>query len=387
MRRPLRVIVPGTSLLALLALLACGTESPAGPSAPEPGPPADLSRQAFQVILDIQAGRATVIAPAISAARAAGGSGPSFSIIGSEGVELHPGALTCTVIPRNREQKRCSFDLSLGNRFREIDLMTPTSFPKPPAGVSGVLMFPLTAAADAGSGPVVPSPDWDYGPINFFNDFGSCSAGTKSDCVRYETIASPFYAQAGSGTKRVGFDVPVAAQRVTTYVVVAADLRENPIRTFQSPPILDRCGSVGQTIAGDMMLSLIVGAFRGVILRGFCTFNGLPTNVIIRSAVLRMHQEDGSAGDAGVEYLEYGETVDFEDFDLPATHTWHKLNTAGRNLYLANVTAEVQEAYASGAGQFPFRFSQEHEAEAWTSFAGWVNIFPSPVLELTYSLR
>jgi hypothetical protein len=376
------------SMCSLAVVAACATESPAL-SGPETGGAPDLTSQAFRVTLDLTNARAEVESPRSASASSVGGIKPSLSLIGAEGVKVFARNLTCAPIPKNREQKRCRFDLSLSNLFRETDLMTPTTFPKPPEGVDGVLLFPLSATVTGGGGgPVVPSPEWDGAPVNFFNDFGSCPGGSKTDCLRYETIPSPFYANTGSPERAVGFDVPIGATAITTYVVVAADLRENPFRTFHSPPILDLCGSVtGEGVVGDMLTRLITGSVSSSVYRGFCTFNGLPSNVIIHSATLRVNIIEGFHAEPGAEYLDYGSALEADDYGLPATHDFHELNSVGRQELVAGVTSEVQEAYANGATRFPFRFRVKHEGDTYGILAGWINEFPSPELELVFTLK
>ena len=376
-------------ICSLAVVAACATESPAGPAGPETDGAPDLTSQAFRVTLDLANARVEVESPQSASASSVGGIRPSLSLIGAEGVEVFASNLICAPIPKNRDQKRCSFDLGLLNLFQETDLMTPTTFPKPPEGVDGVLLFPLSAAATGGGGgPVVPSPEWDGAPVNFFNDFGSCSAGSKTDCLRYETIPSPFYANRVSPARRVGFDVPIGATAITTYVVVAADLRENPVRTFHSPPILDLCGSVtGEGLLTNMMTRLITGSFSSSVYRGFCTFNGLPANVIIHSATLRLHIIQGSHAEPGAEYLDYGSALEADDYGLPATHDWHELNNVGRLTLQASMTSEVREAYANGATRFPFRFRVKHEEDTYGILAGWIDEFPAPELELVFTLK
>jgi hypothetical protein len=90
----------------------------------------------------------------------------------------------------------------------------------------------------------VPNSAWDNAPANFFNDFGGCVSGKTSDCYRWESFGSPLYAGETSAARTVGFDVDKAAQSVSAYIVVAADLRDNPPETVTILPEGPLCGWV-----------------------------------------------------------------------------------------------------------------------------------------------
>jgi hypothetical protein len=222
-------------------LAACGVDRTASPSLPAGPDAADLPGQAFLLTFDTRTGQAAIAAP--SGARP-GAESPSFSLIGGEAVEVRADARGCTPIPANLKLKRCSFTLEIRNRLRATDLVTPTSFPRAPQGISGVVVFPWTTSITGATGVAIPSPDWDQAPANFFNDFGVCSSGPKSDCSRYELVASPLYAGQSAGGYRVGYDVPAATTTISAYIVIAADLRDNPLRTAKLAPVGDLCGRV-----------------------------------------------------------------------------------------------------------------------------------------------
>lgn len=205
----------GAILLAPL-LAGCAGERVGGPQPPA----SDLPAGAFALVIDTRTGQVEVTPPRATSSAA----GPAYSLIGGDGVALDADPCAFTPIPGNPRRKRCTFSLRIENRLEATDLVTPTEFPRPPAGVTGILVFPLTASAQGGTEAVaVPSPAWDRQPANFFNDFGSCASGNKSDCYRYEVYGSPLYA-GDEESREVGFDVPVDATSVTAYVVVAADL-------------------------------------------------------------------------------------------------------------------------------------------------------------------
>jgi hypothetical protein len=219
-----------------LMLAACSTE-PTGPAAAIPSH--DLRSQAIQLTIDLTTGTMQTGRP-----KPAGGA--SHALIGDEGIVIAGiNNLVCSPIARTSpQQKRCTFGMDLLNAFQSTDLITPKTFPRPPQGTNGVLVFPFAASSDGSGGWAEPSPDWNLGPINMFNDFGNCSAAVKGDCYRYELIPPPFRAGTFAYDLRVGFDVPADANKVTAYIVVAADLRENAPQTLLLLQENDLCGRI-----------------------------------------------------------------------------------------------------------------------------------------------
>ena len=160
---------------AAVALAAC-VEPPTmlEPSTARSVP--DLRPQAFRLRLDLEAGTVTVQRP--GASTSSDRLAPSLSLLGGDAIEAFmTTGLGCTQVSKNPNVKRCAFDLEVRNRFSAVDFMTPTDFPKPPQGTSGVLLFPFSATSDGTGGWATPSPDWDYGPANFFNDAAGCNNG------------------------------------------------------------------------------------------------------------------------------------------------------------------------------------------------------------------
>jgi hypothetical protein len=303
-------------LLLLALLVACSDESPTTPGR-LPAPP-DLGRAAFRLTIDVATGRITVDGPR-GAAHRVRGSGPSLSLVGSEAIALHATDCTWSSIPSNSRQRRCSFDLAVENRLGYTDLVTPTTFPKPPAGTSGVLVFPYTAAALGVPGAAAtPSADWNNAPTNFFNDFAGCS-GKTSDCYRSETYPAPLYAGVTSAPRTVGFDVDKNAQSVSAYIVVAADLRDDPPQQVTVAP--SACASVfedfGGGSGGATGAVLNVGAISGATYRTFCRFAVAPTaGKVVTAATLRMYQEAVT----GFPYTSLGDVVvDHGDYSLDLT--------------------------------------------------------------------
>jgi hypothetical protein len=221
---------PRALAAAILALAAACADDRA-PTAPD-APPPDFAAMAHKLTIDVATGRITVAGPP-GPASAPGGARLAFSLIGAEAVEMKASDCTFSSITGSSKQKRCTFQLTLTNKLEFTDLVTPTTFPRPPQGTTGILVFPYTAAAlGVPGGAAVPSPDWDNAPRNFFNDFGSCSGGKTSDCYRWEGFDGPLYAGTTSESHTVGFDVDKNAHSVRVDIVVAADLRDNPLTTL-----------------------------------------------------------------------------------------------------------------------------------------------------------
>ncbi len=350
----MRLSFSSAVLAAAAWLAACSGESPAGPADPL-APPLDLPAQAFHLTIDVRTGRVALVSPAPSSSQA-GGLRPSFSLIGSDGVQLGVLGGACAPIPGNPRQKRCSFSIELRNRLGTTDLVTPTAFPRPPHGAQGILVFPWTTSATGGTGgQALPNSEWDHGPVNFFNDFNGCSSGGKSDCYRYELFPTPLYAGEGTGEpRRVGYDIPVGATTVSAYLVVAADLRDN--RPFRD--VLDGsrelCGNV--TSAGVVSLDPIKLQI-GPTIRAFCTFENTlgrfdPAQFVVVSATLRLFGDPSGT----IEQVDYGTTLDAEDFDLSAARTFGSPFTSDFSPWAErDVTPVVREGHEQGLPRFQFR--------------------------------
>jgi hypothetical protein len=391
------------SVLAGLWLAGCTGTGPSTPDNEEPGAGMSaLASHAFQLTIDMGTGRIDVVQPKdVSAAR---GSkvGPSFSLIGSDGVRMSAGGCRFTSIPNNPRLKRCTFRLEIENSLGATDLLTPTDFPHLPAGTTGVLVFPFSASARGSVSPTaVPSPDWDRPPVNFFNDTGSCSSGNKSDCYRYEIFGSPLYARE-SEERMVGFDVPVDATSVTAYIVVAADLRDNPVRTFNLTPVDELCGVVstsGEVITnpeGMLIGAQLIGS-EIVVSRTFCSWlNPEPfRDVRVRTALVRVYNgRPDLSGYPYVEYLPYGTTLDVDDFGLPAIAESHEMRVS-EDWRLArlsvqfegSVREEVQQAADAHTSSFQFRIRAKNEGDTFNAFYGIHHPILGTELELTYTLK
>lgn len=377
---------------------ACSSDGPTASGRPAT-PAADLPGHAFQLTIDTRSGKIDVAPPHGATAAPTEAVQPSLSLIGSDGVQMTADRCTFTPVPNNPRQQRCTFLLEIENRLAATDLVSPTGFPRPPAGTAGVLVFPFTASASGSLAPTaVPSPDWDAGPTNFFNDDGGCSSGKKSDCYRYEVFASPLYARE-TNVRTVGFDVPIDATSVTAYIVVAADLRDNPVRTARLATTNALCGTVsdlGEVVSGDdaFLIGARLVADEIRIYRSFCSFRNTlpPVDLLIRSAVLTISTARRSDLDAEprVEYLPYGTTLDEGDYGLTAIGTSREMPRSPLDDYYwifeGSVISGVQQASDERATDFPFRFRAKNEEDTFLAFAGTTD-FNGPDLVVTYTLR
>jgi hypothetical protein len=279
--------------LALIAGAGCSPDSqPTEPAVP--AAPVDMSG-AFQLTIDVATGRVTVTPPRSPAAAMRPGPGAlASSVLGSEAIALHAGNCSFSSIAGNSRQKRCTMQVAIENRLELVDLVTPTTFPKPPQG-EGLLVFPYTAAAlGVPGGGAVPNALWDEAPINFFNDFGGCAGGKTSDCYRWERYSSPLAAGETSAARTVGFDVDKAAQSVSIYILVAADVRDAAPKTVSLTPVEDGCGLAGSNIAGIFATPgpIRVGQGASFTHHGVCTFElpALLEDRTIVSATLTLQQ-------------------------------------------------------------------------------------------------
>jgi hypothetical protein len=353
---------------ALLAAAACSSE-PSPTAATDPVVP-DIGLSAFPLTIDVPSGRITVAPPARPSESA---TAVSLSLIGSEAVALHASTCTWSTTPGNSKQKRCRFDLAIENRLGGIDLRTPTTFPQPPAGTTGILVFPFTAASlGTPSNGATPTTDWNNAPANFFNDFGGCSRG--NDCYRSETYAAPLFSGETSEAQTVGFDVDKNAQTVVAYIVVAADLRDaTPAQTVTVPANAALCGTVSKQTDGSLVvvpLALLrVGTESGGIgFRAACSFT-LPPNVHITKATLRLYQDlvtdDPFAGGNSliVDHLDYGVQFVASLYDQAALAANIGALSTGPTAEekTLDVTSSVKDdvVHNRAASQFRFRFVQE----------------------------
>ncbi len=269
----------GIALCAATAMVAaCGGErsstDPTLPSNPEPNP--TLRRAAFVIDVNTKTGTMRVSEPTpqvggingrLDGRGGPGLGGPDFSILAGDVIELSTSNFAASTVGQFTPGKvRITFDVNVTNELSSVQLITPT-FPTPPTGVSGIILFPFevvtivttggTTVGGDGSqvdveqpsrGQVDASVDWDGAPHNFFNDVG-CAAGSN-DCYRYQTFAQPLSGGATSEPQTIGFDLDPTVGNFRVRLIIAADLQN------QSGP------AVG-TVAGNVT-SPQRGALSGV---------------------------------------------------------------------------------------------------------------------------
>jgi hypothetical protein len=237
--------------LAPVVLIGGACSAPSAVTAPVTGAPTTVASpyRGAAFVVDVNTTRRTVkisppVAGPLASTAASSMSSPiapgvHASLLGADAIEMRitnyaAGALGA-VIPG---KVLVTFDLTLYNRLRGVALGTPT-FPRPPAGATGVQAFPfelsvLTAPGGVGSsgneivvtspsfGAATASNDWDGEPHSFFND-ATCGAGSN-DCFRYEPFGT-IGAEAVSTPRKVGFLIDPTVRDVRIKLLVAADVR------------------------------------------------------------------------------------------------------------------------------------------------------------------
>lgn len=271
---------------ATLAAIACGKDSLTGarpvlPSEPKINPTFQNAAFIFDVDMTRRVVRVTspsksVLSPSVvggpSLSTQGGDGGPSMSILAGDVVELITSGYTASGVGTGGApagKVRVSFDVQITNKLTGVELITPT-FPTPPAGATGPLLFPfstVTTTTSGGvsvggdgteiivelpsSGLVEPFTGWDGAPHNFFNDVG-CAAGSN-DCYRYEQYPT---IPAGGTTvpSRVDFILDPTVNRFRARLIVAADLRSAVLATGTIS------GNVSSTELGGPVAGVTVSA-------------------------------------------------------------------------------------------------------------------------------
>jgi carboxypeptidase family protein len=237
----------------LVAGLGACTDSPqsTGPVLPgNPSIPPQYRGAAWQFVINPQTRTVRVIPPTAStiagslasaSISALDGNGPSLSLLGEEVVDISvvPNSFVAGPLNNPSPGKRLlSFDIVVNNKMNGADLIAPT-FPAPPAGSVGPVLFPfeITTTATSGGatggagqivvvpphdGVVMVSPEWDGTPHNFFNDVG-CGP-TSNDCFRWEEF-SVVNAGGSSNSKKIGFEIDASVGDFVVNVILAANLR------------------------------------------------------------------------------------------------------------------------------------------------------------------
>lgn len=243
---------------APLLLAACTAEPKlTGPVIPPDIPATGFARAAFLAAVDVPTGRITFTTPSVGTS----GSGANFSLVGGDAVLLTASNFSASPVGAFQPGKvRVSFDIAITNRLDNVQLVGPSSFPAPPPGTAGPLLFPFDVAvavtsggAGSGAGGVVivlpslglvaPSTDWDGDPWNFFND--STCAGAN-DCFRWEEF-TPIAPGGTAASQRVGFDLDPTVGQFTARLILAADLAD-----LAFPPTGGIQGSLSTTTPGPL---------------------------------------------------------------------------------------------------------------------------------------
>jgi hypothetical protein len=195
------------------------------------------------------------------------------SLLGPEVIDIRvvPGSFVAGPLNNPTAGKRLiSFDVIIDNKLNSVNLIKPT-FPTPPAGAAGPLLFPFeitvpttSGGATGGPGSIVVVPprggsvtvntEWDGSPFNFFNDAG-CGA-TANDCFRYEEF-SVIQAAQSSNARKIGFEIDASVGDFTVKVIAAADLQNSTggvgvgtISGVVSSPQLGNLGNVNVGVSG-----------------------------------------------------------------------------------------------------------------------------------------
>lgn len=242
----------------VVAALACspgdkGT-GPVLPPTPTPNP--TITKAAFLADVNVRTGKITIRAPEVTVTGLSNGrltssrgfnasvEAPDWSLVGGDVIDVTSSNFFASTVGQFTPGKvRVTFDVNLTNKLNGVELIGPTIFPTPPAGSTGILLFPyaITVATTSGGtstggqgndvivvlpsyGLVAPSTDWNGAPHNFFNDTGCPSGATPSDCFRYEEYAAPLSPGATSSASGVGFDIDPTVGQFTAALIVAADL-------------------------------------------------------------------------------------------------------------------------------------------------------------------
>ncbi|MEO8201969.1 MAG: hypothetical protein ABI679_15665 [Gemmatimonadota bacterium] len=209
----------------LCALVACNAEL-AAPIPPAGDIPSGLDAMAIRLEVDLVHGRVSVVAPP---APAGTGSGPSFSLLGTNEVTATTSNLTRSAPANNKVA--VTFDLAITNRLTSASLV-PSTFPGTTTG-SGILAFPfrITQVLGGAASQVTTNLEWNGDgsagsgtPRNFFNDFGCSTSGITSDCFRWEQFPAPLGPGETTVAQKVGFTLPRSVTSFQVLVVIAADI-------------------------------------------------------------------------------------------------------------------------------------------------------------------
>ncbi len=298
MRFPRSRRLPAAALSVSLAILELGCTAETkvlGPWGPPEIPSTGFARAAFLADVNLRSGRITITSPQISTTvDAAGGAsgGPAFSLVGGDAVLMTTSNFSASAVGAFQPGKiRVTFDVALTNRLTNVQLAGPTTFPNPPAGTTGPLLFPYdiavatTSGGTSGSGGdvivvlpsgglVAPSTDWDGAPFNFFND-STCAGG---DCYRWEefTAVPP---GATTAARTVGFDIDPTVGQFTARLIVASDLLDTSVPQSGTVQGIVTAASLGP-IAGAVVTATPGGATAVTLPNGTFQISGLSPGTV-----------------------------------------------------------------------------------------------------------
>lgn len=297
-RSSIRRAVTALSVFGALAFAACES----GQDVTEPVLPADelpnaeFRAAAFIMDVDTRTGDVKITPPN---AEAVGELNPS--IVAGDVIELTAdnffASLPGQFVPG---MVRVTFDVTIFNQLSGVQLVTPT-FPEPPVGTDGILLFPFETSVIQTSGGVsadgdeviveLPSrgqvrssTDFDGEPFNFFNDSDCLSS--DNDCYRYETFGSPLLPTDITPPQTIGFDVDPTVGSFRARLIVAADLENSG-----GIPTGDVAGTVTSAARADLgsNVEVIVDGMTS----GFITYPGGSYEVAGARAGLRSFQVSG----------------------------------------------------------------------------------------------
>jgi PKD repeat protein len=273
-----------------MALSACIQEEPAGPGTPliPPQPPNNPEILSASWRMDVDRPRRQVVikAPTRGLDRPSlqiladyfgveAGS-PDLSILAGDVVEIMftPGTFASSAVGAFAPgQVRTTFEVAVRNRLTAVNITTPT-FPAPPAGTTGVILFPfevvvtetpggVTVGGDGtdvlvelpNRGLAAPSTNFDNAPFNFFNDVG-CGP-TSTDCYRSETFLSTtgtptILGGATSQSREIGFDHDPTVSQFRARLILAGDLLDATPNTL---PTAEANGPYSGTVGTPTALS------------------------------------------------------------------------------------------------------------------------------------
>jgi hypothetical protein len=276
----------GALLTLALAATACESTRPVTQPELPANPPgnSELRQASFIADVNTRTGKIQIKAPISGNAldglslSEVGLDGPNFSIIAGDVVELTASNFFASQVGEFTPGKvRVTFDILITNRLSGVRLVTPT-FPVPPAGTNGILLFPFetvvtttsggTSVGGDGTDVIIELPnrgevdaslDWDGNPFNFFNDNGCGS--DANDCYRYETYVQPLLPTATSEARRVGFDIDPTVGNFRARLIVAANLEDG---TPPAPATIQ--GTVSSPQRGNLagvVVNVTPGGFSG----------------------------------------------------------------------------------------------------------------------------